>query len=339
MQFPLSLIYTHGILTLFSNKANFMRFSIFFIFFLLTACAPIQESSLIYKHDIQQGNEIDTQMLLQLKPKMTKAQVKFVLGTPLIQDSFHKDRWDYIFVLIQNGKKVERRHIILNFEKDLLKSITGEVIPSQGNNETIQAAPKVIEIDNTDKTEEESWIDNMKFWEKDDKELIDNQSIPSPEKEKQVDIEPNLERKQPPQKQNTGDVKKDASETERGWLDNLKFWEEDEPEFIEKNDSQVYEIPDGVIDNVDSKNPPSDELKESEADDYVDEILEINSQESLNENIKQDLLQDDIELMESPIQDRPNSVSDEGNKNDIMDENQNDDNEDYFDQLLEKIGF
>ena len=43
--------------------------------------------------------------------------------------------------------------------------------------------------------------------------------------------------------------------------------------------------------------------------------------------------------MESPIQDRPNSVSDEGNKNDIMDENQNDDNEDYFDQLLEKIGF
>jgi len=217
------------------------------------ACAPIQESSLIYKHDIQQGNEIDTQMLLQLKPKMTKAQVKFVLGTPLIQDSFHKDRWDYIFVLIQNGKKVERRHIILNFEKDLLKSITGEVIPSQGNKEAIQAAPKVIEIDNTDKTqEEESWIDNMKFWEKDDKELIDNQSIPSPEKEKQVDIEPKLERKQPPQ-QNTGDVKKDAPETEKGWLDNLKFWEEDEPEFIEKNDSQVYEIPDGEIDNVDSK--------------------------------------------------------------------------------------
>jgi len=87
------------------------------------------------------------------------------------------------------------------------------------------------------------------------------------------------------------------------------------------------------------KNPPSDELKESEADDYVDEILEINSQESLNENIKQDLLQDDIELMESPIQDRPNSVSDEGSKKDIMDENQNEDNEDYFDQLLEKIGF
>jgi hypothetical protein len=178
----------------------------------------------------------------------------------------------------------------------------------------------------------------MKFWEKDDKELIDNQSIPSPEKEKQVDIEPKLERKQPPQ-QNTGDVKKDAPETEKGWLDNLKFWEEDEPEFIETNDSQVYEIPDGEIDNVDSKNPPSDELKESEADDYVDEILEINSQESLNENIKQDLLQDDIELMESPIQDRPNSVSDEGSKKDIMDENQNEDNEDYFDQLLEKIGF
>ena len=51
----------------------------------------------IYKVNIQQGNEIDTGMLMKLKPEMTKSQVKFILGTPLIEDSFHKDRWDYLY--------------------------------------------------------------------------------------------------------------------------------------------------------------------------------------------------------------------------------------------------
>jgi len=53
--------------------------------------------------DIQQGNEIDAEMLLKLKPGMTKNQVRFVLGTPLIQDSFHNNRWDYLYAMRKDG--------------------------------------------------------------------------------------------------------------------------------------------------------------------------------------------------------------------------------------------
>ena len=87
----------------------------------------------IYKLDIKQGNEIDSEMLLKLKPAMTMSQVKFVLGTPLILDSFHKQRWDYLYVLRRDGKIIEKRHVIINFEKDLLKNITGEVVPENKN--------------------------------------------------------------------------------------------------------------------------------------------------------------------------------------------------------------
>jgi len=68
-------------------------------------------------------------MLMQLKPGMTKSQVRFVLGTPLIQDTFHKERWDYVYAMRVRDILVERRHVILNFEDDKLKNITGEVMP------------------------------------------------------------------------------------------------------------------------------------------------------------------------------------------------------------------
>ena len=82
----------------------------------------------LYKMNIKQGNEIDSEMLLQLKPGMTKSQVRFVLGTPLIQDNYHNQRWDYLYIFRKNGKVVDKRHVIVNFEEDLLKTITGEVI-------------------------------------------------------------------------------------------------------------------------------------------------------------------------------------------------------------------
>ena len=72
---------------------NFMRFIfLFFISFIHGCSTPDINLPKIYTVEIQQGNEIDSQMLLKLKPGMTKAQVKFILGTPLIADSFHKNR-------------------------------------------------------------------------------------------------------------------------------------------------------------------------------------------------------------------------------------------------------
>src|SRR3990170_4201353 len=56
-----------------------------------------------YKIDVQQGNVVSQEMLEKLKPGMTKSQVRFALGTPLIADSFHPDRWDYFYSLKKGG--------------------------------------------------------------------------------------------------------------------------------------------------------------------------------------------------------------------------------------------
>ena len=81
-----------------------------------------------YRQDISQGNEITPEMLLEIKPGLNKSQVRFVLGTPLIQDSFHKDRWDYIYVIRKEGKFIESRHLVLTFKKDMLVNLTGDLI-------------------------------------------------------------------------------------------------------------------------------------------------------------------------------------------------------------------
>ena len=131
----------------------------------------------VYKMDIKQGNEIDSEMLLELKPGMTKSQVRFVLGTPLIQDSFHKQRWDYLYVKREDGKLLEKRHVILNFEEDLLKNITGEVI-SQENDKNLVVIEKFDDLalsedesknknKNKSDVDESSWIKKFKFWEND----------------------------------------------------------------------------------------------------------------------------------------------------------------------------
>ena len=57
-----------------------------------------------YRMEIQQGNYVTQEMASQLKVGMTKEQVRFILGTPLIVDPFHNNRWDYVFRLEQDGK-------------------------------------------------------------------------------------------------------------------------------------------------------------------------------------------------------------------------------------------
>ena len=83
-----------------------------------------------YRLEIRQGNQINSDMIKKLKPDMTASQVKFILGTPLIQDTFHKDRWDYIYEMRKEGKLIESRHVVLFFKNELLSEIKGEVIES-----------------------------------------------------------------------------------------------------------------------------------------------------------------------------------------------------------------
>ncbi|MGH8726742.1 MAG: outer membrane protein assembly factor BamE domain-containing protein [Burkholderiales bacterium] len=84
-----------------------------------------------HKIDVQQGNYVDQEMVAKLKPGMTKSQVRFVLGTPLVADPFHANRWDYVFRRQKNGGPPEERKITVVFEDDKLARVDGDVVPGQ----------------------------------------------------------------------------------------------------------------------------------------------------------------------------------------------------------------
>ncbi len=137
----------------------------------LTGCGSSVPMVKPFKMDIQQGNVVTSKMLLQLRPGMTKSQVRFIMGTPLIVDSFHNNRWDYFYQLRQAGKVVEQRRVILEFEKDLLARVRGDVVPqgaagaAAGAEAGAVTLPKSIEP----KPKEKGLMDKLKFWEKDEK--------------------------------------------------------------------------------------------------------------------------------------------------------------------------
>jgi outer membrane protein assembly factor BamE len=102
---------------------------------LLAGCSylptmPTLSSLRVYRIDVQQGNVTTQDMVSQLKPGMTKEQVKFIMGSPLLTDMFHASRWDYVY-RFQHGKdgKVEERHLTLYFDKEALARIEGDVVP------------------------------------------------------------------------------------------------------------------------------------------------------------------------------------------------------------------
>jgi outer membrane protein assembly factor BamE len=83
-----------------------------------------------YKMDIQQGNVITQDMLARVQPGMTRSQVRFALGTPLVVDPFRGDRWDYVYLYSKHGIVTEQRRIVVVFKDDKLARIEGEAAPA-----------------------------------------------------------------------------------------------------------------------------------------------------------------------------------------------------------------
>ncbi|MCX4192720.1 outer membrane protein assembly factor BamE [Methylophaga sp. OBS1] len=86
-------------------------------FLLLSACSTDNIPGL-YQIDVQQGNNVDQEMINKLEPGMTKNQVAYVMGTPLLIDTFHPNRWDYIYSYQPGGEEREQRRITLYFNDD-----------------------------------------------------------------------------------------------------------------------------------------------------------------------------------------------------------------------------
>ncbi len=85
---------------------------------------------LVYRVDIQQGNVIEQSMIDKLEPGMTRAKVKFIMGTPLLVDTFHTNRWEYIYSIEPGSGKRAQRHVALFFKDDKLTHIEGDITPA-----------------------------------------------------------------------------------------------------------------------------------------------------------------------------------------------------------------
>lgn len=80
-----------------------------------------------YKIDVRQGNMVTQEMVAQLKPGQTKDQVRFILGTPLVADMFHADRWDYVYRFQPGYGEVQERRLVVYFQDGKLVRVGGDV--------------------------------------------------------------------------------------------------------------------------------------------------------------------------------------------------------------------
>ncbi|MBA4503386.1 outer membrane protein assembly factor BamE [Marinobacterium marinum] len=83
----------------------------------------------VYKIDIPQGNVVTQEMVDQLRPGMTPSQVRYILGTPLVSDSFSENRWDYIYSIKEGSGRRYQERISLFFEDGKLVRLGGDFRP------------------------------------------------------------------------------------------------------------------------------------------------------------------------------------------------------------------
>jgi outer membrane protein assembly factor BamE len=105
-----------------------LRFFAPLLVLLLAGCASF-EFPWVYKLNIDQGNIITQEMVNKLQPGMSRSQVQFVMGSPLLADPFHEDRWDYIYTLLDSKGKRTEQHLTVFFADDKLSSLDGNVVP------------------------------------------------------------------------------------------------------------------------------------------------------------------------------------------------------------------
>jgi len=84
--------------------------------------------SCVYRVDVQQGNLLEEKDVEAVQVGMTRSQVRFLLGTPVVEDSFHHDRWDYIYYFRQGRRRIaDRNWLIVHFDADRVKEIEYDV--------------------------------------------------------------------------------------------------------------------------------------------------------------------------------------------------------------------
>lgn len=103
----------------------------------LAGCSSLQSSDNLlgvitpYRVEVVQGNVLTKEQVASVQPGQSRNQVREVLGSPLLTDPFHADRWDYVFTIRRQGAEPQQRQVVVLFEGDALKSIEGPDLPSE----------------------------------------------------------------------------------------------------------------------------------------------------------------------------------------------------------------
>ena len=128
------------------SKVNFMfcRLLIIIAALSLSAC-----SSWVFRYDIAQGNYLDQKSIDKLQVGMTKEQVKFILGSPVVIDAFSNDTWNYVYTLKsgRDAKYNQKKHFILGFSSNVLISASGDYKLSEDFNTPFNETTKTKDSD------------------------------------------------------------------------------------------------------------------------------------------------------------------------------------------------
>ena len=85
-----------------------------------------------YRIEVVQGNVLTKEQVALVKPGLSRAQVRDILGSPLLTDTFHADRWDYVFTIRRQGTEPQQRNVVVRFEGEALKSVEGaQALPAE----------------------------------------------------------------------------------------------------------------------------------------------------------------------------------------------------------------
>ena len=103
----------------------------------------LDRAPFVYRPEIQQGNVVEQEQVNQLRPGLSKRQVKFLLGTPMLNDVFHANRWDYAYTIGRGSTPQEIRRLTVFFQDDRLVRIAGDMRP-QPESERAEIKKEVV---------------------------------------------------------------------------------------------------------------------------------------------------------------------------------------------------
>ncbi len=171
---------------------SLLIYSLSLVILTLSACSKDKIPG-VYRIDIQQGNQVTQEMLSKLEPGMTKSQVSFVMGTPMLIDVFHPNRWDYIYSFHPGNSSREQRRITLYFdEAETLDYIDGntQIVENIQLTEEQRTDTNVVVPLNEKKTGFFNSMFNVIGLGEDEAEIIEDDNETDAAREKQKDALP-----------------------------------------------------------------------------------------------------------------------------------------------------